>query len=196
MNIMEIVELKRVAKFDARLNVIPDTGFEHQVVFPYPFMDGQTRQVNMAAARSFSVTGGAGFHSVILAARQNEQGSPDFYCWCGDAYLEGRRDLSAALSVASSIPSSHPKKSALVQALRDAHGRAQANGGCNFWARWNAKKGPCKHVDAALLHIDDIEAACDELARALNGWVSEIAMSPAARWLLGLGQSSSFHQMA
>lgn len=188
MTKQELIQLQAAAQGHAGLNVVADAGFNGQSLFPYPFLDGQTKAVGLAAAMSFSVTGGAGFHTVVIAARIGGNGDTEYFVWCGDAYLEGRRDVAGGIVVADSIPQTNPKKPAIVQAIREANAKAPKNGGCNFWARWKSGKGPCKHVDAVLYGIGDMAGVCDDLDKALREWISDGVFSPAIQWLLGLAQ--------
>lgn len=187
----ELKQLQTNAVFNPAMKVESHGSYGPGLVYPYPFLDGQTREESLAAALSFSVTGGQGLHTVVLAARQAgnaEDGALAYFIWCGDAYLEGRREAATALSVSSAIPDLNRQKSALIAAIQAVHSSAPRNGGCNFWARWKSGKGACKHVDAVLHHLD-LDAACASLEAALREWTASGVLSPALVWLHRLAPS-------
>lgn len=137
----------------------------------YPFLDLDGRTVHPAVVSVFQMekteAGKPKIHTVVLACCQDE----DYFVWCGDTYLEGRiRKKGVApddrrRAVLAWFHAS--RRDEAEGCMLSLFGIAANNTGCNFWARWNSDKRPCKHVYTVLTKLassGELNNKLDQLA--------------------------------
>ena len=155
----------------------------------YPFLDLDGVAVRPATATVYHMEkierGTAKIHTVVLAYAEG-----DFYCYCGDSYLEGRmrkRGLSPddrRRKAASAVHATNSENADVVMA--SLFGIAEENTGCNFWSRWRSGQCLCKHTHTVLRQLErngELEMRLDTLVQTYDTLMRGEATSASLGWL-------------
>lgn len=179
MNLNELVSLRLFYQRNAALTVSQTT----LSPVPYPYKDAVTGEVKLAAVMVWSVTGGAGFHSVVVSSTRNAAGDYDYAIWCGDAFLEGKlKSHEERISaIAGELATMKHRAS-----LESAFGMIDRNDPCNFWPNWKKNQKLCKHTAAVVLDFD-MTTIAGLLDNALNDFTKTIynGLPDSLSWIFG-----------
>ena len=138
------------------------------VAIPYPYWNIMKRKASFAVARTYSLSCGAETHLVCASVRRNSKGELSYALWCGDAFLEGRRALTAkqaAGRVESALEAlSGTNKLTLTAEMMSHYGSQPPSDRCEFW-----NKKTCAHTQHILGKLT--EADLREMAAQLDGYL-------------------------
>jgi len=153
----------------------------------YPYHDVITHSEALTAAFVFRVTDNnkspSGEHTVVIAYRMDDD-KPDFRIWCGDKFLDKKKNMSRdeaekrCNTALEQAPSANQKQ--LFKQLMAQYGVFDDSSDCAFWSNWRKKDELCAHTQAALVQlVTDTPDYATQLAalydQAMDGTVGATA---------------------
>lgn len=102
-------------------------------------------------------------HTVVIGYDGNE-----FYVYCGDSFLEGKRPRNEANAIIPRFARSQEES----DSMNALYGSLQPSTGCNFWPVWKSRGELCKHTQHVLKSLEDVgalDSRLDNLVDAYHG---------------------------